>query len=134
MLYEVITHLGGICEFLQRKKIESLKQLETKVNSNTSNGENTKEKNTSELSFEEKKEINRTIDRLEKKIMQTEDTIAKLEIEIEALDEVMSSPENIDDHSVFEKYEKLKHELEETMNDWEHTHEELEKWQSQKNW
>jgi len=131
---KVKQHLGGIFEFLQRKKIESLKQLETKVNSNTSNGENTKEKNTSELSFEEKKEINRTIDRLEKKIMQTEDTIAKLEIEIEALDEVMSSPENIDDHSVFEKYEKLKHELEETMNDWEHTHEELEKWQSQKNW
>jgi len=131
---KVKQHLGGILEFLQRKKIESLKQLEIKANSNNSGYEKTKEKNSSDFSFEEKKEINRTIDRLEKKIIQTEEMIGKLETEIEQLDEVLSSPENIEDHSVFEKYEKLKHELEETINDWGKSHEELEKWQSQKNW
>jgi len=131
---KVKQHLGGILEFLQRKKIESLKQLEIKSNSNNSGYKKTKEKNSSDFSFEEKKEINRTIDRLEKKIIQTEEMIGKLETEIEQLDEVLSSPENIEDHSVFEKYEKLKHELEETINDWEKSHEELEKWQNQKNW
>ena len=131
---KVKQHLGGILEFLQRKKIESLKQLEIKANSNNSGYEKAKEKINSELSFEEKKEINRTIARLEKKINQTEETISKLETEIEQLDKILSSSENIEDHSVYENYEELKRKLEETMNDWEKSHEELEKWQNQRNW
>jgi len=131
---KVKQHLGGIFEFLQRKKIESLKQLEIKSNSNNSGYEKAKEKINSELSFEEKKEINRTIARLEKKIIQTEETISKLEREIEQLDKILSSSENIEDHSVYENYEELKRKLEETMNDWEKSHEELEKWQNQRNW
>ncbi len=131
---KVKQHLGGIFEFLQRKKIESLKQLEIKSNIGITAGEKAKEKNISDLSFEEKKEINRTIDRLQKKINQTEKLIARLENEIEHLDNVLSLPENIGDLSVFEKYENIKHEMEETMLEWEKSHEELEKWQNQKNW
>lgn len=127
-------HLGGIFEFLQRKKIESLKQLETKAAKNTITTEKENDKSKTDLSFEEKKEINRTIDRLEKKIEQTEDSISELEKEIEKLDQILSSPENIEDHSVFDKYDHLKKELEKTLEDWEKTHEELEHWQKQKSW
>jgi len=131
---KVKQHLGGIFEFLERKKIESLKQLETKSVSNSGSVNGKKEKNNKELSFEEKKEINRTIDRLKKKVEQTEEKIAKLETEIEEADKSLSAPENIEDHSVFEKYERLKNDLEQAMVEWETAHEELEEWQSQKSW
>ncbi len=131
---KVKQHLGGIFEFLERKKIESLKQLETKAVTNTASVNGKKEKNNKELSFEEKKEINRTIDRLKKKVEQAEEKIAKLEAEIEEADKSLSAPENIEDHSVFEKYESLKNDLEQAMIDWETLHEELEEWQNQKSW
>ena len=127
-------HLGGIFDFLYRKKMESLKELEAKgravktakgINKNNSNGE---------LSFEEKKEINRTISRLEKKINKTEEEIAILEEEIEEMDKVLSSAEQVDDHSIFENYEKRKAVLEKIMLNWESEHEELENWKQKKTW
>lgn len=131
---KVKQHLGGIFEFLQRKKIESLKQLETKANSSPNNSIATKEKTATDLSFEEKKEINKNISRLEKKVTGTEEQIAEIEAKISEMDSLLSSPDNIEDHSVFDQYERMKHKLEQVMYEWELTIEELEKWQDQKNW
>ena len=76
-------HLGGIYEFLQKKKMESLKELEvnTRVKSTSENGNN-KEISAKGPDFEERKKINKNISRLEKKIEQTEEEIAELEGEI----------------------------------------------------
>lgn len=131
---KVKQHLGGIFEFLQRKRIESLKQLETKSTSAQNNSGTIKEKSTSDISFEERKEINRAIARLEKKVDQTEESIAQLENDLKKMDQILSRPENINDHSVFEKYEMLKQKLHDVMHEWEQTHQELEEWQNRKNW
>ncbi|QIA07551.1 ABC-F family ATP-binding cassette domain-containing protein [Draconibacterium halophilum] len=127
-------HLGGIFDFLYRKKMESMKELEGKKQNAKARKVVTSEKQKDELSFEEKKEINRTISRLEKSVTQTEEEIAKQENEIEEMDKLLANPENIDSHSVFEQYEQLKSHLEKSMLNWENAHEELENWKAKKTW
>ncbi|WP_321375727.1 ABC-F family ATP-binding cassette domain-containing protein [uncultured Draconibacterium sp.] len=127
-------HLGGIFDFLYRKKLESLKELEGKKQVVKAENVVTSNNKKDDLSYDQKKEINRTISKLEKKVQQTEEQITELETEIEEMDKVLSAPENISDHSVFEQYEQLKSKLEETMIAWEEGHEELENWKAKKTW
>ena len=127
-------HLGGIFDFLYRKRMESLKELEVKAVSSKTTKQNNKVRPAKELTFEKRKEISRTISKFEKRVEQTESRIAELETNIEEMDKILSSPENIEDHSIFEKYEKLKSKLEDAMQNWETEHEELEKWKNKKSW
>jgi ATP-binding cassette, subfamily F, member 3 len=132
---KIVQHLGGIYEFIRKRKLENLKELERKpINVSSSFTEIKISNGNNELSFEEKKDINRTITRIEKKIEENEKIISNLEAEIEAFDHKLSNPDAQLDHSVFEKYEKLKKQLEETLNEWGNLHEELEEKQALKTW
>ena len=126
-------YLGGIFDFLYRKKMESLKELEVQKGK-TNKTTNATPKQSSELTFEEQKEINRNIARLEKKVTTTEEEIATIEARIKEMDKILSSSENINDHSVYDDYEKMKHKLEQVMYEWELVHEELEEWIAKKTW
>lgn len=128
-------HLGGIYNFLERKKIESLKELE--INSISKKAEKitgAKNNSTQELSFQERKEISKTISRLEKQVEKTELEIETIEAESAELDRQLSSSEKLEDHSIFDKYELLKKKLKTAMENWEKQHEELENWKLKKNW
>ena len=126
-------HLGGIYDFLQKKKIEFLKELEIK-SVKTNIGVSPKERLGNGISFEEKKEISRSIVQMEKQVGKTELEIAKLEGEITVFDKLLSTPENIDDNTIFNKYEKLKIELEKAMELWEKSHNDLEELKLKKTW
>lgn len=113
-------HLGSIYEFLESKRIDNLKELERKsapVQSNAKPEE--KAKPVAELSFEERKEINRQISRTEKLVEQKESEIANLETDIAEMDKKMSASDFDNDNTIFERYEASKHKLESTMQDWE---------------
>ena len=128
-------HLGGIYDFLEKKKIESLKELE--INNNPRRTERlngTKINSLQEFSFQEQKEINRTILRLEKQVEKTESEIQTIENESDELDRLLSAPDNLEDHTIFDKYELLKMQLKTAMEEWEKQHEELENWKMKKNW
>lgn len=128
-------YLGGIFDFLYRKKMESLKELEQqKIKSVKSAGNKTIAKAASSLSFEEQKEINRSIARLEKKVQTTEQAISDTEEQIKEMDKALSSTNGITDESVFSDYEKTKHKLEQLMYEWELVQEELESWMAKKTW
>ncbi len=128
-------HLGGIYDFLRRKKLESLKQLEENT-LKRNNGRHNPQKNTGAggVSFEQKKEINRNILRLQRNVEKYEEEISDIEIKIAQVDQLLSQPGIIDDHSVYENYENLKSALKLAMEKWEEVHEELEKWQAKKIW
>ena len=128
-------HLGGIYDFLQKKKIESLKELEVKsIIKAKEKGVRQKNGSGNGISFEERKEISRNISRLEKRIEKTENEIATLETTISEMNNLLSSSEKLDDHSIFENYDQLKAKLENTMKSWEREQEELENWKSKKIW
>jgi ATP-binding cassette subfamily F protein 3 len=128
-------HLGGIYDFLQRKKMETLKELEVSAQSRNLKSISKKAGgHSSGISFDEKKEINRNIAKFEKKVSATEEEIETLENKITEMDKMMSGTEAIDDTDVFVKYDKLKVKLSQTLESWEREHEELENWKLKKNW
>ena len=128
-------HLGGIYDFLEKKKIESLKELEVKgTNNKPGNVNGAKNESTVELSFQERKEISKNISRLEKQVEKTELEIESIEQENARLENVLASPDKLEDHSIFEKYETQKIILINAMKKWEELNEELENWKIKKSW
>lgn len=125
---QIKVHLGGIYEFLESKKMDSLRELEQAVapQQTTSSTSSQPEIKDSKLQYEERKEIGRTIKRLERDIEKSEKNIEDKEVEIATLEELLTLPENAADNSMFEKHGKLTKSLEEDMALWEKLHSELE--------
>jgi ATP-binding cassette, subfamily F, member 3 len=129
-------HLGGIYDFLQKKKMESLKELEMPVKSvpspkNIRDGGNDQ---SGGIRYEERKYIKRQISRWERLVSGTEGAIEELESKISEIDRLLSSSGELNDPGIFEKYEALKIELARVMEKWEMEHKELETWKSKKSW
>jgi ATP-binding cassette, subfamily F, member 3 len=125
-------HLGGIYDFLRKKKIESMTEYEKSVSAEEKrNRQEAKPQTGNRINdFEERKEINRNISRLEKSINLTEKNIEDLECEIFEIGKVLSSSEILNDSSIFESYDQLKEKLRNEFKRWENEHTELEKWKS----
>lgn len=130
---KVKQHLGGIYEFLRRKKMESMKELEKKDITLNQEVKTQKMIEAEKVSFEERKEINKNISRLEKSIEKTEQEISGLEQKIEEMDKVLAET-NGSDPEIFKKYDRLKKELENKMYEWELWHEQLEELVPKKTW
>jgi ATP-binding cassette subfamily F protein 3 len=128
---EVREHLGGIYEFLRRKKLSSLKEVE-KGGRRASSG-NTPKSSSNKMEYEKKKNFEKRKRSAQRKVEQSEDNIARLEDEIGALDQLMHDPENIKNQSVFTKYEQLKSELFHEMQSWEKHQMVLEKFNKGRN-
>jgi len=123
-------HLGGIWEFLQKKEMESLRELEIKEPVKREKKEPVKE--ITNVSFEERKEINKMISKLEKQITDVEVYISKLENEITITDIYMSDhPEKVDS-DLLSKYEATKNQLDKELVKWADLSRELEKWSAKK--
>jgi ATP-binding cassette subfamily F protein 3 len=122
---KVREHLGGIYEFLKRKKLSSLKEVE-KADKQASTDRPTKN-SSNKQEYENKKNFEKRKRSAQKKVELSEENIARLEDELEALDQLMHDPENLKDQSVFTKYEQLKSELFQEMQSWEKHQTALEK-------
>ena len=83
-------HIGGIYDFLQKKKIESLNELQLSASPTVSATKKEEPETVSEnkLSYEAQKELNKKIRKLEKRIADCEQKIEKLETEIWLLPKV----------------------------------------------
>lgn len=123
-------HLGGIYDFLQRKKMETLQDLERNNNvgsKSVSNNSGDKEISETKLSYEERKELQRQIKRLEKAIADNEKQVEQIEAEIQSVEEQLASPEGASDTQLYEKHGALKKALDEVMENWTEHSEQLEK-------
>jgi len=127
-------HLGGIYDFLAKKKMESLKELEQKSKPALPVQEAKKVAEGNKFTYGERREINKNISRLEKNIARSENEITRLENEIEQMDEKMADQATMPDPVLFEKYDRLKATLEKVMEDWEKQNEEYEDLRRQKSW
>lgn len=118
---QVREHLGGIYEFLERKKMDSLKELEMPSAQSAKDVEEKSKEQISgnKLSYEERKELSRQIKRIEKQIADIEASIEQKEKEIADIENRLASPEGAADPSLFEKHGFLTKELSENMEQWE---------------
>lgn len=126
-------HLGGIYDFLQRKNIESLNDLQKPSLSTSSTMVSSVEEKTgasNRLSYEQQKEQQKKIRRLEKVVEQCEARIGELEAAVKMLEDQLATPEGSADVSIYERHGALKKQLDEAVNAWEEASLELEEAQS----
>lgn len=121
---KVKEHLGGIYDFLQKKKIESLNELSTSPTAALTSS--TKEKNVeqpqaseSKLSYEAQKEVMKKIRKLEKQVLDCETRIEDMESKIALLEEKMATPEGASDMNLYEQHTAQKKELDAVVDEWE---------------
>ena len=118
---KVVEYLGGIYDFLTKKKLDTLQQLEMPISSNTnsSDGEAEQSQSDNKLSYEQQKELSRQKRRIEKQIEESEKSIESLESDIVSIELKLSSPEGASDLSLMKRYSETKDNLEKTVIAWE---------------
>lgn len=123
-------HLGGIYEFLRKKRMDNLQELEKvppKANKVDSGASESSLGQSGKVAFAERKELNKRIKKAENGVSKAEEDIARLEKELEGLSAIMENPEKASDPAVFEMYQKVQKNLDTAMEQWEDVHLELEK-------
>ena len=134
---EVKEHLGGIYDFLQKKKIESLNELQTSNRTLASATDRAKtetaQPSESKLSYEAQKELAKKIRKVEKCVSDCEARIEQIEAEIAALEEKMTTPEGASDMALYEQHAGKKKELDAVVNEWETASMELDELKNQTN-
>ncbi len=123
---EVREYLGGIYDFLQKKKIENLDELQ--LSKSPAAVEEKKEilPTESKLSYEERKEQNKKVRKLEKLVADCEKRIEKLEAQVAELETRMSTPEGASDVKLYEEHQRIKKQIAEAEEEWENASLELE--------
>ncbi len=120
-------YIGDIYDFLESRKLETLKQLEI----NNKNSDNIKNDVVTEnkINWEKKRESDKEIRKIKNKIQKCEDDISKIETEIERLDKVLANPEDhkkeFEKGDIYKSYQDLKNKIDEQMILWEELHAEL---------
>ena len=121
---QIKEHTGGIYEFLEKKRLTSLKDLEIKQKEIKELIE--EEPSASKLSFEERKTLNKKIKKVQNEIDKAEKNIDKCEDLIAKMDEQFANPIGTEDEAFYTKYNRTKKELEQEMENWENFSIEIE--------
>jgi ATP-binding cassette subfamily F protein 3 len=125
---KVTEHLGGIYDFLSKKRLETLQQLEIiapqppveTLRATSLQNQNHKS------SYQEQKEHNRQLRKLEKEIAEAENKITELESQKSDFESQLSTPEGAKNVELLQTYLETKAKLDRIMNNWEKLTLELE--------
>ncbi|MDE6007065.1 MAG: ATP-binding cassette domain-containing protein [Muribaculaceae bacterium] len=125
---KVRENLGGIYEFLQKKNLDNLKQLELSKSAPSPTKKDSPEQQSattdSKTDYLRQKERAKALNKAEKTVKKLESEIAALEEELQKYEDKIS--EGDVSKETLNKYEKTKKFLEETMTNWEEASENLE--------
>ncbi len=124
--HRIKENIGGIYDFLRKKKIENLKDIEKKDKIKAENTQLNVSSN--KQKYLEKKEFDKNLRRLRKRLEECEVEIEKIEGEILAVDKSFMEPGNSTEaHEIdYKNYQDLKERLNEEMNKWAKYSEEVE--------
>ena len=132
---KVKEHLGGIYDFLQRRNLTSLREIERKEQpgkkekSPIPTPSEPKKRIKQDLQepaiqsnkelYEEKKQEEKKIRKIANRVKGLEHEIEQIEEELARMDKLLMNPENIDGMQVYEVYEQLKIKHDEALASWE---------------
>lgn len=124
-------HLGGIYEFLEKKKIQNLRSIEQKdkqVNSPE------KEAAAGKMDYMEKKEYDKMLRKLSNQVSQSEAKIEELENKMQEIEKKLSDPSlHQEIETLYIAHDETKRALESELKLWEALNIELEEFKEQRN-
>lgn len=110
-------NIGGIYDFLSKKKIENLRDIEAKDRSREKN--TNRELTSSKQQYLERKEYEKRLRKLRRKLEESEHEIEKMERELSEMDiRLMSSSLPDESADIYRDYENLKLRLNREMESW----------------
>ena len=123
---QVREHLGGIYDFLESRKLASLRELEQRatVSKTEKDGNISKDSASpaqsedSKLSYGEQKEFARRLRKAEKAVADIESEIAGVEKRIAEVEEKLATPDGAADTSLYELHGQLKKQLDDVTWKW----------------
>jgi ATP-binding cassette subfamily F protein 3 len=138
-------HLGGIYDFLQRRKLSSLRDIEKKDHTGASHEARkpkpvAKERAPTDeqvvsgqkVLYEERKTLEKKIRKISNRIKALEHEIEEIEAGLARMDAMLMNPENITGMQIYEEYEQLKRRHDEALANWEKQTIQLEKTESRR--
>jgi len=153
---KVKEHLGGIFDFLQRRKLDSLQEIERKNEQKSaqvarstaavktpqrkveksspadSSSSEVESGGSHKEQYARRKEVEKKIRKIKNRVKALEREVEEIEAELARMDEMLMNPENIKDMQVYEDYEQLKLRHDEALANWEKQTLLLEKTESRK--
>lgn len=131
----VTEYIGGIYDYLSSKRIDSLQQLELSKStaqsaSQTETSAKISSSSDNRLSYQEQKELNGKIRKLERQVEEAEVKIETIENSISEMEEYLATPEGASDMEYLQKYLETKSKLDIIINKWEKSIIDLEKLQA----
>ncbi|MBN1107461.1 MAG: ABC-F family ATP-binding cassette domain-containing protein [Bacteroidales bacterium] len=110
-------HIGGIYDFLRKKKIENLKELERRDNRKVSVEENV---SLNKQKYLEKKEYERNLRKLKRRLEESENEIERIEDEMSDIDRALNSADHssAETNNYYSRYQKLKEDHNREMEKW----------------
>ena len=129
---QVREFIGGIYEFLQKKDIDTLEELQLSTSPTQTIKKNVEaeEQSAGKLSYEQQKQRAKELRKVEKKVKECEEQIAKLEEGKAHLEELLSQPEAGGDATLFQKYAAIQQQITEAEQAWMEAEEELAEMQN----
>lgn len=116
----VVEHLGGIYDFLEKKKMDTLRELEKKQAEEKSL--QSEQKSEGKLSYEARREVQKEIRKVERLIADAEKAIAGIEEKVAEIEAKLATPDGASDVSLYERHGELKRQQDEATEIWmEHT-------------
>ena len=145
---KVREHIGGIYDFLRAKNITSLNELSSSIPTSPRRGEDVQSskfkvqgssplpnsptnggEDAPQMSYQERKELNKKITRIEKQIKESEQRIEKMESRLKELDAILCTPEGAQQIELCSEYANVKTALDKEMEIWEELSEKLQELQ-----
>jgi ATP-binding cassette subfamily F protein 3 len=122
-------YIGDIYDFLEQRRMQSLKELET-AQRNVSVSNESDQVSQNKINWEKRKENEKEIRKVKNQIGKCESEIERLESEIKIKEGMLGNPDKyqkqIQDGSLYKEYEGVKISLEREMKRWEELNYELE--------
>ena len=116
-------HLGGIYDYLKKREILKVSPNQSSL-SNKEKSQLDKTPKLSNISYQEKKEYDRNLRKLEKKVVEVENTLIKLEKELSLIEGKLSEGEVNDE--ILKAYSDKKRELDDMTDIWDKAQTELD--------
>ncbi|MGN1215327.1 MAG: ABC-F family ATP-binding cassette domain-containing protein, partial [Candidatus Cryptobacteroides sp.] len=115
---KVKEHLGSVTEFLERRKLDSLQELERRFGVKK-DAESQDRKNAAQQTFEQKRSITKEERRVRHRIEYLETEIARVEEKMSGIEAVLSNPGESDDvMELTREYLELKRECDRKTEEW----------------
>jgi ATP-binding cassette subfamily F protein 3 len=125
---KVKEHIGGIYDFLAKRKLENLKELETRKLQDKQDksdiGDSDRKKE-----WLDRKEQDKLIRKVASQVEKIEKEIGELEAKVAELDSILSNPNSSNikiDDTFFKQYDDIKTKMNSTIRRWEQLHYELD--------